>query len=339
VINKTAFFLVFFLLVAFNTSLANFVFEKDLRLGESSSDILELQKFLNKSTDTRVSDSGPGSLGSETNYFGSKTLQSVIKFQEKYRNEILVPNGLTSGTGFVGPSTRKKINEILLSEGSSVKVVEEAPIARAEIENVNQPSLFSLQTPKIFSVSSFQVNPGGKLILYGTGFSLSANDVYMGDNKVLSGLKSSDGAKLEITVPNDFAEGNYNLWISNASGNTKNQIQGDFVTVSKNPKPVSTISKIEPTETHADNISTVSVKITGENFSESQNDIYSSLGNINNIRSENGVITFSLSSLPEISRVKSIPSSVGKIKIPIYFFVKNDSGVTQTPAVFYLNLN
>jgi hypothetical protein len=36
-----------------------------------------------------------------------------MKFQEKYSAEILFPLGLKSPTGFVGLSTRNKINHIL----------------------------------------------------------------------------------------------------------------------------------------------------------------------------------------------------------------------------------
>jgi hypothetical protein len=44
-------------------------------------------------------------------FFGPKTLAAVIKFQEKYRDEILKPVGLTKGTGYVGVSTRNFINK------------------------------------------------------------------------------------------------------------------------------------------------------------------------------------------------------------------------------------
>lgn len=45
--------------------------------------------------------------------FFTLTQQAVIRFQEKYADEILAPVGLTSGSGFVGVSTRAKINQLL----------------------------------------------------------------------------------------------------------------------------------------------------------------------------------------------------------------------------------
>ncbi len=44
--------------------------------------------------------------------FGPSTIAAVSRFQEKYRSEILTPNGLARGTGYVGPATRKVLNRL-----------------------------------------------------------------------------------------------------------------------------------------------------------------------------------------------------------------------------------
>lgn len=48
-----------------------------------------------------------------TGNFYALTKEAVIRFQEKYREEILSPFGLEKGTGFVGEKTRAKINELI----------------------------------------------------------------------------------------------------------------------------------------------------------------------------------------------------------------------------------
>ena len=47
-----------------------------------------------------------------TGYFGKLTTAAVIRFQNKYQAEVLAPWNLTTGNGFVGSTTRKKLNEL-----------------------------------------------------------------------------------------------------------------------------------------------------------------------------------------------------------------------------------
>lgn len=87
-------------------------FKKDLKIGDTHIDVKELQKLLNSNPQTQIATSGAGSVGNETNYFGNLTKQAVIKFQNNHASEILTPVGLTKGTGYVGSSTRLKLNVV-----------------------------------------------------------------------------------------------------------------------------------------------------------------------------------------------------------------------------------
>src|SRR3989344_2481395 len=85
-------------------STGGFVFNNNLSLGMTHSDVLQLQLVLNADSATQVSTSGAGSPGNETNYFGTRTRAAVINFQAKY--------GISPQSGFVGPLTRQELNSM-----------------------------------------------------------------------------------------------------------------------------------------------------------------------------------------------------------------------------------
>lgn len=84
----------------------SFTFEKNLFLGMDDIGIIYLKIFLDREVSHQE--------WSGSSYFGSKTQQAVKTFQEKYKAHISEIVGYEiNSTGFVGPGTRAKINEIL----------------------------------------------------------------------------------------------------------------------------------------------------------------------------------------------------------------------------------
>lgn len=79
-----------------------YMFNYNLYLGMTDSSVYFLQKQLNKNSQTQVAQSGPGSPGNETYYFGSLTQAAVKKFQQLH--------GITPVSGYCGPKTRAVLN-------------------------------------------------------------------------------------------------------------------------------------------------------------------------------------------------------------------------------------
>lgn len=82
-----------------------FQFKSDLTLGSEGEEVKKLQECLAKDSDVYPD-------GQITGYFGQKTKEAVMKFQEKYKTEILLPAGLKSASGEVKTKTREKLNQI-----------------------------------------------------------------------------------------------------------------------------------------------------------------------------------------------------------------------------------
>ncbi len=82
-----------------------FKFTKNLSQGSKGQEVKKLQECLAKDPEIYPE-------GEVTGFFGKNTEKAVIRFQEKYANEILVPQGLNSGTGQVKALTREKLNQL-----------------------------------------------------------------------------------------------------------------------------------------------------------------------------------------------------------------------------------
>ena len=80
-------------------------FKSELNVGSRGTEVTALQTCLSRDPEIYPE-------GQVTGNFGAQTKAAVIRFQEKYKDEILTPSGLTKGTGTVGKSTRTKLNEV-----------------------------------------------------------------------------------------------------------------------------------------------------------------------------------------------------------------------------------
>ena len=77
-----------------------------------SEEVRRLQQFLNTHGFALTTD-GLGAPGNETDLFGLLTEDAVKRFQAAYAAEILTPVGLTSPSGFFGPSSIRQANALL----------------------------------------------------------------------------------------------------------------------------------------------------------------------------------------------------------------------------------
>lgn len=109
-----------------------FVFEEERQRDDLGIDIGYLQLCLTKIE---------GLYDKEVHgYYTNATERAVAVFQEKYRDEILTPQGLTAGTGVVDELTRKKLNEVC--KGRAELIPEELfditfSLEDATIEDIN----------------------------------------------------------------------------------------------------------------------------------------------------------------------------------------------------------
>ncbi|OGM99094.1 MAG: hypothetical protein A3I24_01670 [Candidatus Harrisonbacteria bacterium RIFCSPLOWO2_02_FULL_41_13b] len=188
------------------------VFSRNLAIGIKGEDVRWLQRFLNSNPETRVAETGVGSFGQETDYFGVLTRKAVIQFQNKHKNDVLIPVGLLGGTGFVGPRTIAKLNKLFFGA---------PPGLNLDSLKVSASKAVKPRIDRIVPESGFD---GAIITIYGEGFTKENNTLHNIFDSV-AGLPSSDGKTLvwkfeepeiklsqaEIDVHTKGDDENYNL--------------------------------------------------------------------------------------------------------------------------------
>ncbi len=333
--------------------LARASFTRSLKLGDSGEDVRELQQILNSNPKTQVSGSGIGSSGQETTYFGSKTQEAVIRFQNLYPTEVLAPAGLLSGNGFVGPLTIKKLQN--LSPGSTLAPlsIESNKIRPNEAINIYQTdqkitdfqqrintelnaavqqsrvpdlSFASTSNPALFSpVLLFELKPvvvkaGDTVYINGMGLTTN-NNIYFGSDYIVRNISGIAGV-LSFKVP-AIPNGRYDIAIKNASG----QSNTTSLVINSSGKTTTSLTSISPnTISYGDTVTFV-----GKNFSVTNNDIVCTFGTIKNMPSSNGTaisVKITPGGLEAVSKTNH-----EKQKMPVDCFIINDNGNTQPQSL------
>jgi len=157
-----SFVVIFFYTLSTQTSADTEPFTIDLRQGSNDLSVQRLQQYLNQHN-FPVAQSGIGSVGFETTYFGPLTKQALIAFQNSHADEILSPIGLTFGTGNFFRLTRQYVNKTL--EQLVATTTPEQPIL--PVKHLRSGRMVS--SPSKFQIGGTVSNLDGSLVLQNNG--------------------------------------------------------------------------------------------------------------------------------------------------------------------------
>ncbi len=317
---------------------------RNLYVGIKGEDVRTLQQVLNANVQTRVATSGDGAPGLETTYFGLKTQNAVIRFQELYRNEVLAPAGLLKGSGFVGIFSRAKLSALCAVALAPVPVtpsltatttpatttprVTQPPATTTATSSVAVSTMTNLDygifsTNKlIFMFPSFySAVPGKTITIYGGGFTGEQNVVHLG-SYTISNTSFDRGGALTFVVPADAPRGKHAIWVSNSKGETNKSF---FIVMDPKiapPKVIDFSPKEGPLGT--------TVTVTGEGFTSATNEVAGGDEVLQGVASPDGkTLKFGVSvTIPGVSFTSAdLPADM---RVPVWYYVRNENGLTDS---------
>jgi len=313
---RSIFVLVGIILFSIPTGASAECFSRNLSLGSSGQDVKKLQQLLNTNTQSLITKTGPGSLGNETDYFGTKTRLAVVRFQELHRNDVLTPAGLSLGSGFVGAMTRKKLESLCFTTVSSIP----QPVAPLLIPPSPTPKSTG-KAPTVYFPSAYSGVPGTTIVVSGDSFALqSSNIVYFGPYHATGTVQSA--SELFVKIP-DIPPGRYPLWAENVNGISNK----DAFFIVRNPTvPEPTLSALIPSSGK----SGTAVSLVGTGFLSLGNELRTGTQVVFGAPSPNTTTLLWTAST-------TFSGGDGTQSIPVWIYVVNDRGVSN-PLVFQLQI-
>lgn len=175
----------------------------------------------------------------------------------------------------------------------------------------------------LFSISPYQVLPGGLVTLQGTGFD-GVNDIHASGYSFST--TSTDGFTLSFPAP--ASPGEYDVWVTNSKGSS--QVVGRMMRliVTTSPAPLPVITSVTPNPAKIDD----TITISGTGFSSSNN-VSTSLGIMENVASSGNAISLRLSDFSLTSQIREIPYMKDR-KTAILIYIQSDGGLSKDAYSF-----